>query len=160
MPPHPAFLSRVLRLQICDGDFCCGGTIAARAFRRIKGRGCLSELFAFGRLQIPARDIKGGRRRHEHACAHREHTAVVPTPASAIGRAAFVGRLCQTPWRFTETPYSLRCLTRRSVFYDSNDGTGKRAGSSAIETAVPGEFSEAWRDRCGGFGLAKRKAAD
>src|SRR5215831_4235258 len=85
MSPHPAFLSRVLRLQVRDGNLCCCSAIAARAFRPAgKCRG-LSEVLALRRLQIPDRDIKSRRRGYDNTRAHRKHTAVVRTPARRIG---------------------------------------------------------------------------
>src|SRR4029077_10976451 len=81
MPPHPAFLSRVLRLQIRDRYLCRCDAFAARAFRPAgKCRG-LSEVLAFRRLEVPARDIKSGGRGYDNARAYRKHTAVVRTPA-------------------------------------------------------------------------------
>src|SRR6266576_1489074 len=92
MPSHPAFLSCVLRLQIRDRNLCCRDAIGARAFRPAgKCRG-LSEVLAFRRLQIPARDIKSGGCGHDNARAHRKHTAVVRTPARRIGSAIIVNQ--------------------------------------------------------------------
>src|SRR4029077_7875826 len=92
MPPHPAFLSCVLRLQIRDRNLCCCDAIAARAFRPAgKCRG-VSEVLAFRRLQIPARDIKSGGWGYDNARAHRKHTAVVRTPARRIGSAIAVNQ--------------------------------------------------------------------
>src|SRR5438093_9662205 len=85
MPSHPAFLSCVLRLQIRDRNLCCCDAIAARAFRpagRCRG---VSEVPAFRRLQVPARDIKSGGCGYDNARAHRKHTTVVRTPARGIG---------------------------------------------------------------------------
>src|SRR5205823_15134584 len=124
MPPHPAFLSCILRLQIRDRNLCCCDAIAARAFRPAgKCRG-ISEVLAFRRLQIPARDIKSGGCGYDNARAYRKHTTVVRTPARRIGSAIAVMRLSQTP-RFGVLRF--------------RNATGKRADSSAIETAVSGE---------------------
>src|SRR5215831_18285483 len=90
MPPHPAFLSCVLRLQIRDRNLCCCGAISAGAFRPAgKCRG-LFEVLAFGRLQIPAGDTKNRRRGHDNIRADRKHTAVVRTQARRIGSAIVV----------------------------------------------------------------------
>ena len=62
----------------------------------------LFEVLALRRLQIPARDTEGSRRGHDNTRADRKHTEVVRTSARRIGTAIAVGRLCQTPWRFTE----------------------------------------------------------
>src|SRR6266566_227652 len=92
MPPHPAFLSCILCLQIRDRNLCCCSAIAARAFRPAgKCRG-ISEVLAFRRLQIPARDIKSGGCGHDNARAHRKHTTVVRTPARRIGSAIAVNQ--------------------------------------------------------------------
>src|SRR4029453_15419685 len=91
MPPHPAFLSCVLRLQIRHRNLCCCGSIAPRGFRPAGKCGGLSKVLALRRLQIPARDIKGGGRGHDNAGADRKHTAVVRTPARRIGSAIAVG---------------------------------------------------------------------
>src|SRR5204862_7198160 len=125
MPSYPAFLSRVLRLQIRYRNLCRCGAIAAGAFRPAgKCRG-LSEVLAFRRLQVSARDFKGRRRRYDNTGAHREHTAVVRTSARGVGSAIAVGRLCQTPlrWRFK----------KRATLSDAAR-SGKT--SPAIETAV------------------------
>src|SRR6478672_9135842 len=108
MPPHPAFLSCVLRLQIRDRNLCCCRAIAARAFRRTGERRGLSEVFALRRLQIPLGDIESRRCRYDDTCTHRKHTAVVRTPARRIRTTVVVGRLYRTPRRFTETPYNLQ----------------------------------------------------
>src|SRR4029078_3067618 len=101
MPPHPAFLSRVLRLQICDWYLCCCDAVAACAFRRAGKGGGLVELLAFRRLPIPARDTQSGGRGHDNPRALREHIAVIRTPARRIRRALTVGlkerRLSKAP---------------------------------------------------------------
>src|SRR4030095_1191577 len=113
MPPNPALLSRVLRLQIRDRNLCCCGAIAARAFRPAgKCRG-LFEVLALRWLQIPPGDIESRRCRYDDTCTHRKHTAVVRTPARRIRTPVVVGRVYRTPRRFTETtyspPYASRC---------------------------------------------------
>ena len=90
MPAHPAFLPRLLCLQICDRNFRCGGTFTARAFRRARKRGCVSEFFALGRLPVSAEDIEDGRRGYGHACTDREHIAFVRTSARRTRRALAV----------------------------------------------------------------------
>src|SRR5882724_38543 len=138
MPAHPTFLSCVLRLQICDRNFRCSDTFAARAFRRVSGRGCVSQFFALRRLKVSAGDIEGGRCGHDDLCTYREHVALVRTSARRTGRAFAVGRLCQTPWHFT-------------------NGAGNWPTSSATETAVPGEFREVRRTGRCSVSLAKWK---
>src|SRR4029453_19442747 len=91
MPPHPAFLSCVLRLQIRHRNLCCCGSIAARGYRPARKCGGLSKVLALRRLQIPARDIKGGGRGHDNAGSDRKHTAFVRPPARGIGGAIGVG---------------------------------------------------------------------
>src|SRR2546423_14589539 len=111
MPSYPAFLSRVLRLQIRDRNLVRWGVIAGGAFRPAgKFRG-LSEVLAFRRLQVSARDFKSRRRRYDNPSAYREHTAVVRTPARGIGSAIAVARLCQTllRWRFKQRATIFRC---------------------------------------------------
>ena len=73
-------------------NLCCCDAIAARAFRPAgKCRG-VSEVLAFRRLQIPARDIKNGGCGHDNARAHRKHTEVVRAPARRIGSAIAVNQ--------------------------------------------------------------------
>src|SRR6267378_4716890 len=92
MPPYPAFLSRILRLQIRDWNLCCCDAVAARAFRPAgKCRG-VSEVLAFRRLQVSARDIRSRRRGYDNSRAHRKHTAVIRTPARRIGSAIIVNQ--------------------------------------------------------------------
>src|SRR5580765_1870394 len=92
MPSHPAFLSCVLRLQIRDRNLCCRDAIAARAFRPAgKCRG-LSEVLAFRRLQVSARDIKSGGCGYDNTRAHRKRTAVVRTPATGVRNAVAVNQ--------------------------------------------------------------------
>src|SRR5438552_8907575 len=90
MPAYPAFLPRVLRLQICDRNFRCGRTFTSRAFRRARKRRCVSEFFALGRLPVSAGDIEDGRRGYGDACTDREHIAFARTSAQGIGRATAV----------------------------------------------------------------------
>src|SRR5260370_5061590 len=85
MPPHPAFLSCVLRLQICDRNLCCCDAIAAGAFGPTGECRGLFEVLAFRRVQIPAGDIKRSGRGYDDARADRKHTAVVRTPARRVG---------------------------------------------------------------------------
>src|SRR5258705_3005206 len=92
MPPYPAFLSRVLRLQIRDRNLCCRDAIGARAFRPAGKRRGLSEVLAFRRLQVSARDIRSRRRGYDNSRAHRKHTAVIRTPARRIGSAIIVNQ--------------------------------------------------------------------
>src|SRR6266478_1876361 len=158
MPAYPAFLPRLLRLQICDRNFRCGGTFTARAFRRARKRGCVSEFFALGRLPVSAGDLEAGRCGYGHACTDRKRIAFVRTPAHRTRRALAVGRPCQTPWRFTETPYNYYHESRHWASYHSVHATAKQPTAAAIETAVPREFREAWRVRGCGIGLAKWKA--
>src|SRR6267154_1410333 len=92
MPSHPAFLPRVLRLQIRDRNLCCRDAIGARAFRPAgKCRG-VSEVLAFRRLQVSARDVRSRRRGYDNSRAHRKHTAVIRTPARRIGSAIIVNQ--------------------------------------------------------------------
>src|SRR5882757_3772593 len=92
MPPYPAFLSCILRLQIRDWYLCCCDAVAARAFRPAgKCRG-VSEVLAFRRLQVSARDIRSRRRGYDNSRAHRKHTAVIRTPARRIGSAIIVNQ--------------------------------------------------------------------
>src|SRR5215831_7536291 len=114
MPPYPAFLSRVLRLQIRDRNLCCCGTIAARAFRPAgKCRG-LFEVLALRWLQIPPEDIESRRCRYDDTCTHRKHTAVVRTPARRIRTTVVVGRPYQSRKHsgVTETPYNFQYAPR------------------------------------------------
>src|SRR6478609_1872846 len=97
MPPYPAFLSRILRLQIRDWYLCCCDAVAARAFRPAGKRRGLSEVLAFRRLEVSTRDINGRGRGYDNTGARREYTTVIRTPARRIRRALTVGRLCQTP---------------------------------------------------------------
>src|SRR5262249_196763 len=87
MPPNPAFLSRVLRLQIRDRNLCCCRAIAARALPPAgKCRG-LFEVLALRWLEIPAGDIETRTCPYDATCAHRKPTAVVRTPPRRIGSA-------------------------------------------------------------------------
>ena len=123
MPPHPAFLSCVLRLQIRDRNLCCCDAIAARAFRSAgKCRG-LSEVLAFRRLQISARDIKSGGCGHDNARAHRKHAAVVRTPARRIGSAIAVNQ------RAASFQSGVSLLAFRSMHLD--------AGKTSLATRSP-----------------------
>src|SRR5882724_2332619 len=92
MPAHPAFLPRVLRLQIRDRNLCCCDVIAARAFRTAgKCRGVF-EVLAFRRLQIPARDIKSSGCGYDNARAHRKHTAFIRKSPHGIRSAVVVNQ--------------------------------------------------------------------
>src|SRR5438105_6432927 len=92
MPTDSAFLSCVLRLQICDRNFRSGGAFRARALRTARERGCVSKFFTLRRLAVSAGDTKGGRRGHDHARTDREHVAFVRMSARRTGRATPVGR--------------------------------------------------------------------
>src|SRR5262249_16265507 len=88
MPPNPAFLSRILRLQIRDRNLSSSAAIAALAFRPVgKFRG-LFEVLALRRLQIPPGDIESRGCRYDDTFTHLKHTAVVRTPARRI-RSSF-----------------------------------------------------------------------
>src|SRR6266550_6220746 len=149
MPADSTFLSCLLRLQICDRHFRRGDAFAARAFRRFGKRGYVSEFLALGRVEVSAGDIKGGGRGHDHLGSDRERVAFIRASAGRIRRPVIVGRLCQTPWRFTETPYKVPIRS---------SATGSQSIPSAIETAIPGEFRKAWRTGRCGVGLAKWKS--
>src|SRR5947207_15771108 len=130
MPSYPAFLSRVLRLQIRDRNLCRCGVIAAGAFRPAgKCRG-LSEVLAFRRLQVSARDFKSRRHRYDNTSAYREHTAVVRTPARGIGSAIAVGGV------FVRRP----CVGVLSNALQFSDAARSGKTSPAIETAVSGKL--------------------
>src|SRR5438552_16594333 len=86
MPAYSAFLSRLLRLQICDRDFCGSGAFGARVVGRTRKCGCVSEFFALGRLQVSAGNIEGGRSGHGHSCTHRERVALVRTSRQRTGK--------------------------------------------------------------------------
>src|SRR6266481_212542 len=90
MPTHPAFLSRFLRLQICDWNFGSRGAFAARTLRCARKCRGLSEFFALGRLEISAGHVESRRCGHHDRCPNREHAAFVRTPARRIGSAIAV----------------------------------------------------------------------
>src|SRR5690349_23490209 len=120
MSPDPAFLSRVLRLQIRDRYFCCCDAVSTRAFRAIRSCRGVPNLLAFGRLQIPARNITSGGRRYENVGAYREHAAVIRTPPRRIGRALALNKERQSP-----RPPLVGATIRPNA-------PGKRTSSSAI----------------------------
>jgi len=69
MPSHPAFLPRVLRLQIRDRNLCCRDAIGARAFRQPGSVEAYLRFFAFRRLKFSARDIRSRRRGYDNSRA-------------------------------------------------------------------------------------------
>ena len=90
MPAHPAFLSRVLRLQIRDRNFCRRGALAARLSGAAgKCRG-LSEVLAFRRLEISARNIESRGCGHDNARAQSKARCSCSNAGSRIGSAAAV----------------------------------------------------------------------
>src|SRR5262245_26527025 len=114
MPPHPAFLSCVLCLQIRDRNLCRCGAVAARAIWPTGKCRRLSEVLALRRLQIPARDVESRGRRYDDARADRKHAAVVRTQAQGTGNAFIVEGLClsRKPSEFRETPAIFQYATR------------------------------------------------
>ena len=65
MPAHPAFLQRLLRLQICDRHFRRGRAVRAGARRNARRSRGLSRLSAVRRLEVPSRNPAKRRRGHD-----------------------------------------------------------------------------------------------